>query len=150
MSRIRCIMCATELSHASGPAFTKAVELAKLAHAELILVHAFAPLVPLVGEGTYIPPRTWDEIQADLRAAAQNQLDALVRLAKKAGVRRTTSLLAEGVAADQIIRAAKARHADLLVLGTHGRTGLRRVFLGSVASRVVATARCPVLTVRGE
>ncbi len=59
-------------------------------------------------------------------------------------------MLLEGVADDQIIRAARRRKADLIVIGTHGRMGLARLFLGSVASRVVAGAKCPVLTVRGR
>jgi nucleotide-binding universal stress UspA family protein len=48
------------------------------------------------------------------------------------------------------VRAARSKRADVLVLGTHGRTGLPRFFLGSVAARVLATAPCPVLTVRGR
>ncbi len=59
-------------------------------------------------------------------------------------------MLLEGVAHEQIVRAARARRADLIVVGTHGRSGLARFFLGSVAGRVVATATCPVLTVRGK
>ena len=49
-----------------------------------------------------------------------------------------------------IVRAARSKGVDVLVLGTHGRTGLPRFFLGSVATRVLATAPCPVLTVRGR
>jgi glycine betaine transporter len=60
------------------------------------------------------------------------------------------SLLLEGVPHVQITRAARSRRADLIVLGTHGRTGLAKFFLGSVASRVVSTATCSVLTVRGK
>jgi universal stress protein A len=51
---------------------------------------------------------------------------------------------------DVIVRAARSKRVDVLVLGTHGRTGLARFFLGSVATRVLATAHCPVLTVRGS
>ena len=54
------------------------------------------------------------------------------------------------MAHEQIARAAKSKKADLIVIGTHGRTGLAKFFLGSVASRVVAAAPCPVLTVRGK
>jgi len=54
------------------------------------------------------------------------------------------------VADEQIVRAARSKKADVIVLGTHGRTGLARLFLGSVASRVVTAAPCPVLTVRGR
>ena len=51
---------------------------------------------------------------------------------------------------EQIVRAAKAQRADLVVIGTHGRSGLAKFFVGSVAGRVVSAARCPVLTVRGK
>jgi nucleotide-binding universal stress UspA family protein len=63
---------------------------------------------------------------------------------------RSKTLLLHGLADQQIIRAARSAKADLIVIGTHGRTGLARLFLGSVASRVLAGARCPVLTVRGH
>ena len=69
--------------------------------------------------------------------------------ARAAGV-RARGLLLEGIVSDRIVRAAKAQRADAIVMGTHGRTGLSRFILGSVASRVVAHAACPVLTVRGK
>jgi nucleotide-binding universal stress UspA family protein len=56
--------------------------------------------------------------------------------------------LIEGTPAREITRFAKKKHADLLIIGTHGRTGLARLFLGSVANQIVATAPCPVMTVR--
>jgi len=56
--------------------------------------------------------------------------------------------LAEGVPAEEVLRVARRQRADLLVLGTHGRTGLRRALMGSVAERIVRQARCPLLTVR--
>ncbi len=59
-------------------------------------------------------------------------------------------MLREGAAAEQIVRAAKSVHADVIVMGTHGRTGLAKAVLGSIAGRVIATAPCPVLTVRGK
>jgi nucleotide-binding universal stress UspA family protein len=81
------------------------------------------------------------------RATAQKKLDALVARAGSAGV-RARKLLLEGQRADRILRAAKG--AGLLVIGTRGRTGLARFILGSMASRVVVGARCPVVTVRGR
>jgi nucleotide-binding universal stress UspA family protein len=62
---------------------------------------------------------------------------------------RAESLLLQGLPAEQIVRAARSKRADLVVLGTHGRSGLPRLVLGSVAERVIGLARCPVLTVRG-
>ena len=82
-------------------------------------------------------------------AWAQKQLARLVAKAKGARV-RARGIVREGVVADQIVRAARAQRADLIVIGTHGRTGVARFFLGSVAARVAATAPCPVLTVRGR
>jgi nucleotide-binding universal stress UspA family protein len=76
-------------------------------------------------------------------------MERLVKKARAARV-KTTSTIVEGVPVDRIVRAARARHADLLVMGTHGRTGVSRFFLGSVAARVVATSPSPVLTVRGK
>jgi nucleotide-binding universal stress UspA family protein len=66
-----------------------------------------------------------------------------------AGV-RATGLLLDGAPHDQIPRAARRNRADLIVIGTHGRTGLSKVLLGSVAERVIRSATCPVLTVRGR
>jgi nucleotide-binding universal stress UspA family protein len=148
MARIRRIMHASDFSGSSRAAFRHAVEMARRVRAELIVAHVLAPPIPpLMGEGTYLSPATWDRVEAEARAAAQKQIDRLVRTARDAGV-RATGLVIEGTAADRIVRVARAKAVDLLVLGTHGRTGLPKVILGSVAARVVATAPCPVLTVR--
>ena len=96
-----------------------------------------------------MPPRLWEEMEASTRAHARKQIDALAARAKKAGARVKTLLL-EGVPHERIARAAKGQRADLIVMGTHGRTGLARFFVGSVAERVVASAPCPVMTVRGK
>lgn len=148
MSRIRRILHPSDFSRASRMAFTKAVEMAGANRAELLLVHVLAPVVPMVGDG-YLSPQIYEEIETSARTQAQKQLDALATTAKKAGVRAKTLLLG-GVAHEQIIRAARSKRADLIVIGTHGRTGLAKLFLGSVAGRVVSTASCPVLTVRGK
>jgi nucleotide-binding universal stress UspA family protein len=91
----------------------------------------------------------YDDMEAAERAYAQKHLDAIVAKARKAGA-RAKGLLVAGVAHERIAQAARARKADLVVIGTHGRTGVARLFLGSVASRVLAVAPCPVLTVRGK
>jgi nucleotide-binding universal stress UspA family protein len=144
----RRIVHPSDFSSASGAAFKKAVELAKSDRAQLMLVHVLSPIAPIAGEG-YVSPKMYEDIAASSRAWAQKQLDKLLAKAKTSGVRATGSVL-EGVAHDQIARFARSKHADLLVMGTHGRSGLAKLFLGSVASRVVAAAPCPVLTVRGK
>ena len=151
MATIRRILHATDYSPASGPAFRKAVELAKALHARLVLVHVLSPAVaPVMGAGMYIPATMYDEIERASRAVALRHLKRLGTRAKQAGVRTATRLI-EGVpVADRIVRAARAERADVIVMGTHGRSGVTRLVLGSVASRVVATASCPVLTVRSR
>jgi nucleotide-binding universal stress UspA family protein len=76
-------------------------------------------------------------------------MDRLLAKAKTARVRAHGMILG-GVALEQIARTARRQRPDLIVMGTHGRTGVARFFLGSVAARVAATAACPVLTVRGH
>jgi nucleotide-binding universal stress UspA family protein len=122
--------------------------MAKAERAELLLVHVMTPVIPLMDDG-YISPTIYDDMERSMRAHGQKQIDKLVAKAKTAGV-RARGLLLEGTAADRIVRAARSHRADVIVIGTHGRTGLARVFLGSVAARVVGTAPCPVLTVRGK
>jgi nucleotide-binding universal stress UspA family protein len=148
MSRLRRILHPTDFSRASSAAFARAVAMAKADRAELLIVHVLAPPMPVAGEG-YISPKIYEDLEASARQYAQKRLAALQARARKAGVRAKTLLL-EGVADQQIIRAARSKKADLIVIGTHGRTGLAKFFLGSVASRVVAGASCPVLTVRGR
>jgi nucleotide-binding universal stress UspA family protein len=148
MSRIRRILYPSDFSRASGAAFTKALEMAKTNRAELLIVHVLAPVMPMVGDG-YVSPKIYEEIEATARAQAQAQIDRLLAKARKAGA-RVKGLLMDGVPHEQITRAARSKRADLIVIGTHGRTGLAKFFLGSVAGRVVSIAPCPVLTVRGK
>jgi nucleotide-binding universal stress UspA family protein len=92
---------------------------------------------------------TMDRLQKQARQWSTRRLASVAMRAKKAGVKASV-LLREGDAADQIVRACRSTKSDLIVMGTHGRRGLQKFFLGSVAERVVATAPCPVVTVRGR
>ena len=138
----------TDFSSASGAAFRRAIAEARSRKTSLLILHVLAPVVPIVGEG-YISPVAYEQMSAAARGWAQKKLDRAVAKARAARV-RTRGLLREGVAHEQIVRVARAQHAKLIVIGTHGRTGVARFFLGSVAARVAATAPCPVLTVRGR
>ncbi|HEX7787243.1 MAG TPA: universal stress protein [Methylomirabilota bacterium] len=149
MSRIRTIVHPTDFSRASKPAFKRAVEMAKDNRAELLVVHVLAPAVPIMTGDGYVSPKVYEDMEAAARAGAQKQLRGLAEQAKRSGARARPILL-EGVAHERIVQAARSRKADLVVIGTHGRTGFARFFLGSVASRVLAIAPCPVLTVRGK
>jgi len=148
MSRVRRIVHPSDFSRASNAAFAKAVEMAKSNRADLMLVHVVTPFVPVAGDA-YVSPKVYADIEASANAYARKQLEALAAKAKKSGV-RASALVLEGVPAERIAQIARSKRADLVVLGTHGRTGLARMFLGSVASRVISLATCPVLTVRGK
>lgn len=104
-----------------------------------------APVVPALDE-SFVSPKPYLELQRAVRGRGQEQLDRLIVEARKAGA-RARGLLMEGSPAEQIVLAAKSERVDLIVMGTHGRTGLARLLLGSVAECVVGTAPCPVLTV---
>jgi nucleotide-binding universal stress UspA family protein len=148
MSRPRLILHPSDFSPASRPAFAQAIAAAKEQRAQLLVVHVLAIVMPMAGDG-YVYPQTYDDLMKSARTDALRRLNALVVTAKKARV-RATGLLLEGIAAEQIVRAARARRAAMIVMGTHGRTGLAKLFLGSVAERVVGSAPCPVMTVKAK
>ncbi|MBI2217723.1 MAG: universal stress protein [Candidatus Rokubacteria bacterium] len=146
--KARRVLHPSDFSTVSNAAFGKAVEVAKDDGAELLVVHVLAPIGPLVGDG-YVSPRTFEDLERAAHEQAQKRLGALVARAKKAGV-RASSMLAEGVPWQEVVRIVKSKRIDLVVMGTHGRSGLAKFFLGSVAERVVASSPCPVLTVRSR
>jgi len=148
MSRIRRVLHPTDFSRASAAAFKRAIDMAKANKAELLLVHVMNPVMPIMGNG-YVSPNVYEDMEAAARAGSQKQLGRLILKAKRAGA-RVKGLLLEGVAHERIAQAARSRKADLVVIGTHGRTGFAKLFLGNVASRVVTFSPCPVLTVRGK
>ena len=141
----KVIVHPTDFSSASRPAFRKALDLAKKEGRQLQIVHVIQSPVLFAGDG-YISPQVYEQLDRTQRAAAQKRVDRLVAAARAKGV-RAKGLVREGVYHDQIARAAKG--AEMIVMGTHGRTGFKRLMLGSVASRVIGTAPCPVLAVRG-
>jgi nucleotide-binding universal stress UspA family protein len=148
MKRIRRVLYASDFSVASRRAFTAALTIAKSIDAKLTIVYVLPPLVPTMPE-QYIDAVTFDQLDKQARRWSAQQLDKLSTAAKRAGVSATT-VLREGDPVEQIVRTGRSTRADLIVVGTHGRRGLPKVFLGSVAERVVATAPCPVVTVRGK
>jgi len=145
---IRRVLHPTDFSRASGAAFARALAEARANRAALLLVHVLAPVIPMAGEG-YVSPTVYEQMDAAGRAWAQKQMNRLLARARGARV-RARGVLTSGVAHEQIVRAARRQRAGVIVMGTHGRTGVARFFLGSVAARVTATAPCPVLTVRGR
>ena len=140
----RRILWPTDFSPVAKAALPYAADLAADSGAQLVLLHVLALPSMYVPE---VSGAVWMEIQRKGRAAAMDELRRLAKQLDRAKV-RTHAVLAQGVAFDQILRVAKRLRCDLIVIATHGRTGLRHVLMGSVAENVVRRAPCPVLTVR--
>lgn len=147
MTSARPVVYATDFSPASRAAFAEAVSLARERRAALWIVHVLPPPVP-PESAAYIPLKMYRDMEGLVRRQSEKRVRLLLAAAGKKGV-RARSHLAAGVPHEEILRAARARRAGVVVMGTHGRTGLARMLIGSVASRVLAGASCPVLTVRG-
>lgn len=144
----RRILFATDFSPASRAAFLLAVDLARREKSRLTIVHVMPSVVPL-GVEAYVTARMYGEMETSVRRWAEKRLDSLVEQARRSKVSARSALLA-GAAHEAISNAAAKERADVIVIGTHGRTGLERVLVGSVASRIIGTAPCPVLTVRAR
>jgi nucleotide-binding universal stress UspA family protein len=140
MAKFRTILHPTDFSSGSAAAFVYACELARDYDARLVVLHAFGLVAPVGAEGVIVPPDP-----NELREVARKELDA-VRPPDPAI--RVERVVREGPSTHVILEAASEFQADLIVMGTHGRTGFRRLVLGSVAEEVLREAPCPVLTVK--
>src|SRR5438874_1488196 len=139
MLPIHTILHPTDFSERSAFAFRLACALARDYDARLVLVHVAVVPVVLYGEGV-VPAQPEDYQEGLMRE--------LHRLQPPDPSLRVEHLLKEGDPVTEILGVAREINADLIVMGTHGRTGLERLLMGSVAERVVRRAACPVLTVR--
>lgn len=143
---IHRILYATDLSPASEPAWDEAQRLGGLFGAEIVLLHVVA-LPPLVPVEVYIPAQVYEDFLGSARREAQERLDRVLGSVAGSGLKLRLRM-DEGQPAPRILEVATEEAADVLVVGTHGRTGIERLVLGSVADRMVRQASCPVLTVR--
>jgi nucleotide-binding universal stress UspA family protein len=131
MLPIRTILHPTDFSVPSNSALTLACSLARDQGARAIILH----VVPTA-------------LAAEKRGFGEDLGDELNRMAIPDREIRTERRLEEGDPVAQILRVAREMNCDLIVMGTHGRTGLGRLVMGSVAEQVVRKAPCPVLTVK--
>jgi len=147
MSAITRILCPVDFSECSHHALEQAIALGREYRAPVIAVHAFAiaPVTDriIVGAPIVLEPAHGSSEMCD---ALTIELRRFVDTVDTGGAVVQVEI-AEGDAVDAIVRASQARRADLIVMGTHGRTGIDRLMLGSVAESVLRKAVCPVLTV---
>jgi len=145
MLTIKKILAPIDFSEVSNRSLDYAVDLAAQVKAAVSVVHVYEIPVYAFPEGAIITP---PDVAAELADRAQKSLDAAVAARKGRGV-EISGTLTNGSAREEILRLAKEGNADLIVMGTHGRRGLPRAIMGSVAERVIRTSEIPVLTVRG-
>ena len=139
------ILIATDFSQASEPALRRAIEMAREDGTTLLIAHVLEPPVPFSPDG-YVLPRVYDEMAAVMKADAEKRMRRILALARKARRPGPGTPLARRASRSHRARRPHAPR-DSVVVGTHGRRGFSRLFLGSVAARVVATSPCPVLVV---
>jgi nucleotide-binding universal stress UspA family protein len=142
---IQRILVAHDFGDASDEALKFAIGLAEKLGARVTVLHAYE--VPVYGfpEGVALTA----DVAGQIRTVTSDALDRIVRDAARPGL-DLHGTLRQGPAWSEITAAATELHADLVVIGTHGRRGLAHALLGSVAEKVVRTAPCPVLTVRSK
>jgi nucleotide-binding universal stress UspA family protein len=143
MIRLDRILCPADFSRYSFRAADYAVAIARHYQGEVHFLHAVPhPLLPDVYP--YLPEPI--PLDPEIRERAQDRLDAFVSLSRVEGVKTRQSVV-EGEPAASILDTASSERSSLICLGTHGRSGLERLMLGSVAEKVIRKATCPVLTV---
>lgn len=146
MISIKKILYPTDFSDPSGFALEYAVELAKNFDAELEIVHIIVDETQIVS--FYLPQATAAMLSEDLEKGAQKHLrEFLISRGDTLEGVKYTSRIIKGTPFVEIIKAAKEGNADMIVIGTHGRTGIEHVLFGSTAEKVVRKAPCPVFTV---
>ena len=124
-----------------------AVDIARRYDASLCFIHVFQSVAYLLPEGFVMQNAVQlTDILDDLQKLVYSEKAD----AERSGARRVEAELVEGVPAMEIVRYAKDKGCDLIVMGTHGRTGITHALMGSIAEKVVRTASCPVLTTRDQ
>ena len=141
---IQHILVPVDFSENTPAVLEWAAHLAAEHGSRVTLLHAYhLPVEFQQLEGAYLPPDFWQSV----RSEAETTLGGYAETLSRKGV-RVEIAVCEGYAATVIIEEAAQRRADLIVIGTHGRSGLKHLLLGSIAERVVQKAPCPVLTVK--
>jgi nucleotide-binding universal stress UspA family protein len=144
---IRSILLPTDFSECARHAVPAAAHLARLVGARVLCLHVVEPVVPAVGWTPIAEPLPSAEVGEQLEDSAARELPRFASCEEFEGL-DVEDLITHGEAAAEIVRVARERGAGLIVLSSHGRTGLGRILFGSTAESVVRHAACPVLVVK--
>jgi nucleotide-binding universal stress UspA family protein len=143
MLDIRKILVPTDFSGHAETAADFAVGLAQKFASEVYFLHVYDIPTYVLPDGAIVPA---PDVVANVISDAEQQIERLVQKYKDTGVKAVAELR-QGVPLSNIVKMARELAVDLIVMGTHGRTGIEHFLIGSVAEKVVRKAPCPVLTV---
>lgn len=143
--KIEKILFPTDFSTGSEHAFAYAADMARKYGARLFVVHVFYDIIRTTE--WYVPDLPLENLDKDMAESAERQLNAFCDKLDCGGAEVERKVL-RGTPFREIVRYAEENAVDLIVIGTHGRTGIDRVLFGSTAEQVVRRAGCPVLSVR--
>ncbi|MDT5120578.1 MAG: hypothetical protein QOC96_60 [Acidobacteriota bacterium] len=145
--KIQSILLPTDFSECANYALSYATDLARQFKASIICVSVVEPVVPTVGYTGIAEPLPMTDISEQLEDSATQELPKIAECEECNGL-DIEEVIAHGDAAAEIVRVARERNVDLIVLASHGRTGWGRILFGSTAEAVVRHATCPVLVVK--
>jgi nucleotide-binding universal stress UspA family protein len=144
---LRSILLPTDFSECANYALSFAASFARTSGAKIICVHVIEPVVPTVGYTGMTEPLPIADISEQLEDSAERELPKISECEECEGL-EVEEVIVHGDAASEIVRVATERKVDLIVISSHGRTGLGRILFGSTAESVVRHAPCPVLVVK--
>ncbi len=146
MSSIKKILCALDLADHSKLVAEYATMIAKMSNASIIAVYAAPTMTQYTG--FHVPPSSIDDFVGEIVSGANNAMDEFV--ANNFDDVEVKSEIVVGYAAEEILALSEREDIDLIVMGTHGRTGIDRILFGSVAEKVVKNSNVPVMTIRPQ
>lgn len=145
MIKVKNILVTTDLSHASHSAMEYAQWLAQKEKASISILYC-VDNIPIIAYHTV--DLTYDKFRSQILEEELKKLNHFCSIFQKQYKRKIHPVLLEGNAAQTIVRYARQNAFDIIVMSTHGRTGIQHALMGSVTEKVVRTAHCPVLTVK--
>lgn len=147
MKKCETILVAVDFSDSSDNAFQMALSMARKFEAKLVVLHVINEPVDL--RGFYVPHISFEKLEEEIEEGAKKMMESFCRQ-NMVDFENFECKIVPGLPYEQIIEQSSENSADLIVLGTHGRTGLDHVLFGSTAEKVVRKSPYPVLTVRLE
>ncbi|HEX3084653.1 MAG TPA: universal stress protein [Pyrinomonadaceae bacterium] len=145
--QLRRVLLPTDFSGCANFALPYAAAIARAANATVICLNVVEPIVPAVGYSGMAETMPIAEMSEQLEDSAERELPDVMNCEDLRGL-KVEEVIGHGDAAAEIVRVADEHEVDLIVISSHGRTGLGRIIFGSTAEAVVRHARCPVLVVK--